>query len=211
VAGAVTFHEGAEARVLSEANSLCDIFRFAKGLPEPERSVIRNTCRQYNRAVLDQEWHDMEEDKGSPQAWKSYYALWDQVLAVANNNQQGSNIQQSLMTAVENLGESRRSRITMMKHQLPLLVWVVVLTGSSMLIGLMYLLVGDKKTIHAILVAITTIVLCLNVLLLDVYSQPFRGAMKIKAEAFEVNEEMFKQGDIPPTHQEIFGPAGAKP
>ncbi|MBS2007700.1 MAG: DUF4239 domain-containing protein [Cyanobacteria bacterium SZAS TMP-1] len=209
VAGAVTFHENAEARVLLEANSLCDVFRFARGLPDPERSVIRNTCRTYNQAVLDSEWQQLDKTKGSPQAWTSYFKLWEEILAVPNTTQQGSNIQTSLMNAVQNLGESRRTRITMMKHELPPLVWVVVLTGSAILIGLMYLLMGEKNVIHSILIAIVTGVLCLNTLLLYVYSRPFNGAMKVRPDAFLVNQDMFKQSDTPATYDEIFGKARA--
>jgi len=206
VAGAVTFHEDAETKVLLEANALCDVFRFARGLPEPERGVIRTTCRAYNQAVLDSEWQQMDKDQGSPIAWKAYYELWQEVLAVKNNSSKESNIQTSLMSAVQNLGESRRTRITMMKHELPVLVWVVVLTGSAILIGLMYLLAGEKKVIHAILIAIVTSVLCLNTMLLYVYSRPFNGALKVKPDAFVVNQEMFKQPDTPATYEEIFAP-----
>jgi len=206
VAGAVTFHETAESRVLLEANSLCDIFRFARGLPEPERSVMRNTCRRYNQAVIDSEWQRMEKDEGSPQAWKSYYELWEQALAVTNHAQSDSSIHSSLLSAVENLGECRRTRITMMKHELPVLVWITVLAGSAILIGLMYLLMGEKKVIHSILIAIVTSVLCLNVLLLYVYSRPFSGALKVQPEAFLVNQEMFKQPDTPASYEQIFAP-----
>jgi hypothetical protein len=64
--------------------------------------------------------------------------------------------------------------------------------------------VGEKKAIHAILILITTAVLCLNVILLDVYSRPFCGPMMIRSEAFQVNDDMFKQGDVPPTHDQVF-------
>jgi len=204
VAGAVSFHEAAEARVLVEANSLCDIFRFAKGLPDPQRSVIRKTCRDYNKTVLTDEWTDLDANQACPNAWRIYYLLWDEVLALPNGTQTESNIQSCLMTAIETLGESRRSRVTMMKHHLPVLVWLVVIAGSAILTCLMYLLVGDKKVIHSILIATVTGVLCLNALLLYVYSQPFRGAMKVKPQAFEVNQEMFEQNDQQASYQQVF-------
>jgi hypothetical protein len=208
VAGAITFHQNAEGRALSEGIALCDIFRFAKGLDEPERSVIRNTCRRYNKVVLEDEWSKMEGSQASPEASRAYLDLWDEVLAMSAGGEKQSAIQSNLMTSVQALGECRRARFTMMKHQLPLLDWIVVLAGAAIQIGLMYLLIGEKKLIHSILIALVTSVLCLNVLLLFVYSRPFSGAMKISADAFQFNKEMFTQSDAPPSYVEVFGRPG---
>src|SRR3954452_12657038 len=49
----------ARTHVDEEANELLDLFRTAKGLPEPKRGEIQGHVAAYIDAVLDSEWQAM--------------------------------------------------------------------------------------------------------------------------------------------------------
>lgn len=200
VAGTVNNYQQAQQKVEQEAICLGNVFRVARGLPAGMRKRIRDTCRVYTSAVVQLEWPLMEERKTSSKAWQLYYDLWDESLSFEPAGQRESNIHAALLQAVQSLGECRRSRVVYMNNTISAALWLVVASGSLIIILFTYAFVAEGALIQSLMTGLVSLSLGLNIFLLMVYSDPFVGGLKIKPEGFLVNMDLFRQPDVPPRY-----------
>jgi len=56
VASAMTRYDAARINIQAEAGAVGDMFRLARGLPEPTKQKLMNDCLQYTKLVIDEEW-----------------------------------------------------------------------------------------------------------------------------------------------------------
>src|SRR5262249_12615511 len=160
--------------------------RFAKGLQSAPRYDLRNTCRTYCKVVSVEEWPEMERKADCPHAWQLYYELWDQCLSVTPADQRESNIHQALLTSMQGLGESRRSRIAILRRTIPPVLWLVMISGCIIIIVFTYFFVIDSLILHAVMTGMVAVSLYLIVFLLTLYDNPFAGGLELKPIPFEV-------------------------
>lgn len=199
VVGAMNrFHEAREG-VNKEANDVASIFRVARGLPTPERYIIRDTCRDYCQVVVDDEWPLMEQGKTSGRAWAVYQQLWDECLSFIPADDRQSNLHDSIMSSMKDLGESRRTRVAALNYWCPTILWIVVLMGCVSIVLFTYLLCGRGLFVQCVNTGLIAFGLSLNLVLLHVFSRPFTGLAKLAPRDFQVNLVLFKQADeMPP-------------
>jgi ABC-type multidrug transport system fused ATPase/permease subunit len=202
VVGTMNGYEDARSKVNLEAQYLADVFRFAKGLPPGPRHDLRNTCRAYCRAVSEEEWPRMELKQDCPHAWQLYYRLWDESLSVSPVDQRESNIHQALLTSMQGLGESRRSRIAILRRNLPPVLWLVAISGCTIIIIFIYFFVVESIVLHSVMTGLVAISLYLIVFLLTLYDNPFSGELKLSPIPFEVNDKLFEIPDDPVSYLE---------
>lgn len=197
VAGAMDDFANTRDVVEQEANRLADIYALARGVPEPSQHEIQEACRDYCKAMIDEEWKAMEKRHNSPTMWIASRRIWDGVLAFSPDDDRETDIHESLLTAVTELGENRRSRIVAMREKYSPALWIVVFGGSIILIGCTYMFFIKNSRFQALMVALVALSLYLNVSLLWIYSNPFIGDLKITPAAFELDQQIFAHHDVP--------------
>jgi hypothetical protein len=197
VVGTMNSYEEARSKVNQEAQSLADVFRFAKGLQSGPRIDLRNTCRAYCQVVSEEEWPDMEKREDCPRAWQLYYQLWDQCLSVNPIDQRESNIHQALLNSMQSLGENRRSRIAMLRRSILPVLWLVMISGCTIIIVFTYFFVIDSMVLHSVMTGMVALSLYLIIFLLVLYDNPFSGGLKLRPVPFEVNSKLFQIPDDP--------------
>lgn len=195
ISAAMNYYQITIEVVEREANCLCDIYALAKGLEQPYQDKLANLCKKYNSIVLDHEWGQMQFRQSNQEAWKIYRQLSQEVLAYNPHSDRENNIHANLMSSMQGLGECRRSRIAIMQHHSPTELWIVVIGGAAIVVYNMFFLVGKAWRVQGLLIVMVTVSICLNISLLAVYSFPFQGELKIRPEAFRLNQEMFKEGN----------------
>ena len=200
VVGTMNGYEDARTKVNQEAQYLADVFRFAKGLQDLPRHELRNTCRAYCKTVSEEEWPDMEKNQNCPHAWQLYYQLWDECLSVTPADQRESNIQQAMLGSMQGLGESRRSRIAILRRSIPPVLWLVMIGGCLIVIIFTYFFVIESVVLHSVMTGMVAISLYLIIFLLTLYDNPFAGYLKLTPIPFEVNQKLFDIPDDPVTY-----------
>jgi hypothetical protein len=200
VVGTMNDYEDARSKINSEAQYLADVFRFAKGLQSAPRHDLRNTCRDYCKVVSNEEWPEMEQKRDCPHAWQVYYQLWDESLSITPADQRESNIHQALLTSMQGLGEARRSRIALLRHGIPPILWLVMISGCVIIIIFTYFFVIDSIVLHAVMTGMVATSLYLIVFLLTLYDHPFSGGLELEPIPFEVNQKLFDIPDDPVTY-----------
>jgi len=191
VANAMTRFEEARLNVQEEAGATGDIFRLSQSLPPPTNTEIMSDCVKYFDIVCDQEFKLMEDGKLSDQCWDIYADLWQHCTAYEPKTQGQSNLHQGLVAAMTKLGECRRARSAQITYRLPTVLWVVVISGAVSIIIFTLFFGVDSLVLQLAMTSIVTLILVLNVYLLDAFDSPFSGNVKVSPLPFEVNRTIF--------------------
>jgi hypothetical protein len=191
VANAMTRFEEARNNVQQEAGAVGDIFRLAAAVPAPDGPKLKSECLRYSEIVLGEEWKLMEQQKMCDAAWNVYGDMWQQCIRYEPKTQGQSNVHQSLLTAITQLGECRRARFAQLTYRLPHSLWLVVCVGAMATVFFTYMFGVEKLAIQLTMTSIVTMVLSLNMFLLISFDDPFSGDVRISSAPFERNATIF--------------------
>lgn len=184
VAGAMEKYHDAQMHGEQEASNVASVFRIARGLSDIDRPRIRQLCREYVDEVVDTEWPKMRRGEEINHGWQSYQKLWEAAVAVVPENDRQNDLEQGLVSAMQNLGEHRRARILLAQKNMPTALWVVVGFGAMITLALSYIFASQFPKVQAFMTALVATALALNVWLLAAYSQPYSGELKIEPSMF---------------------------
>ena len=127
----------------------------------------------------------MEQEKSSPRAWD----LLDDIRASLQNFQPSNPQEQVLyeqsLERMRDLADARRDRLLEAEQGLPVILWVVLITGGIVVVGFMYLFGMDSTVIHLLMVASLALIIALVLFTVASLNYPFRGDITIKPEALE--------------------------
>lgn len=177
----------ARSTTQQEAAALGDVFVLSAGLPAENRERIRNLCVQYAEQVIKIEWPKLANKETSAEARATYTRLADECSTYNPVTQGQSNVQQSILPAIVNLGDCRRLRVEALNNSLAPTLWVVLLIGGAATILFTYFFGAGNLKIQMLMVAIVSVVICLNIFLLVAYDDPFAGDVMVYPTAFETD------------------------
>jgi len=168
-----------------EASSLAEVFWIASRLPESEGHHIQELARSYARVVVDEEWPLMVQEKSSPRAWD----LLDDIRFSLQNFNPSTPQEQVLyeqgLERMHDLADARRDRLLEAEHGLPVILWVVLITGGTIVVGFTYLFGLDSTTIHLLMVGSLALVIALVLFTVAALNFPFKGDITIHPDAME--------------------------
>jgi len=192
VASAMQRYDAARANIQAEAGAVGDIFRLARGLPEPAKTKLLNDCLKYTKIVIDEEWKLMEERKTSNAAWNAYGDIWLDGTQFEPKTQKEANIHQIILEVLTRLGDGRRTRAAQLTYALPIPLWIVIFVGATAIICFTLFFDIDNLKFQIAMESIVVIVLSLNIYLLSAFDDPFSGDVCLSSAPFEVNRTMFQ-------------------
>jgi hypothetical protein len=170
----------------TEANSLVAVYWASDSLPEPARGQIQDLAKNYARTVIDQEWSKMSEGEPVPgTGWTILDRLRAAIDAAPADGDWQSERKTEAAGQLWNIYQARQARLTAAGSEgVSTVVWLALIVGSIMSIGLTYLLDVPKLTTHLILVS--TLAAAIALLLFAIYQlqNPFSGGAKISPDAF---------------------------
>jgi len=190
----------ANSNVVNEANTLGEVFRDARGLPETDRVRIRRLCRNYLDAVVTDEWEKFSHGETSDKAPEIMNELWEASMSVEPNNIREQVIYESYMDAVNRLASYRRMRLGTSEPGIEPYFWSIIAVGASAIVWLTFMFAPESKSFHAALLACLVVPLILNIYLLSEYTHPFTpGLVAVKPTMFEtVRTRIFINKDDAP-------------
>jgi len=191
----------AQTNLTNEANTLGEVFRDARGLPEVDRLRIRKLCRQYADAVIQDEWPRISMGQASRKAQEIMNELWHASLSVQPKDAREQVVYQSYFNAMNEFGAYRRVRVATIPTGLATHLWVIIAIGGSSIITLTFLFGPDSKAFHIALLSCLLVPMTLNILLLAEYSLPFSGLIQVRPVMFEeLKAKIFTSDDGPPKY-----------
>ena len=177
--------EAAKHTADDEASSLAEIFWIADRLPDPTGQNVQEQARSYARVVVDEEWALMEQEKSSPRAWDLLDDIRASLQDFQPSNPQEQVLYEQSLERMHDLADARRDRLLEAEQGLPVILWVVLITGGIVVVGFMYLFGMDSTVIHLLMVASLALIIALVLFTVASLNYPFRGDITIKPEAME--------------------------
>ncbi len=192
VADAMQRFELARQTVELEASSLANIYRMADGLPDANRARVQNLCLVYSDEVV-KAWPLLAKKQISNTTWDTYRKLWKEVTLYEPVTARQCGTQQAMLPCMASLGDSRRMRVDALHNGMSPVLWGILIVGGVATIVFTYFFSSSNLKEQMVMVAIVSLVICLNIFLLACYDDPFCGDVMISPTAFETQSRLFRE------------------
>lgn len=203
VVDAMTDMSDLRAVIEREANAVADVHILSRGMPEPEKSKIRELTVTYVDAVIDDEWNAMKHGKVSIKAIASMNQLWDTVIDCKPGSDDQRDIRQMSLDRISELGDNRRERLITSAHGVSAELWTVLMIGGLLTLGFSYFLGLPSFLGQAMMTIVIASTLALNVYLVFLFGYPFSGAYCLEPDGFVVDRVIFKMKQEGMDHENL--------
>jgi hypothetical protein len=197
VVDALSHREQAQIMESTEANALATIMHLSKTLPRDQRRTILRSELNYCDAVIDREWGMMNKGTAPERdTVNAFDAIWDKVTACDPQTNKETNVHSCMLTALTELGNSRRFRIVTCNNGLPVLLWLILVVGGFFTIAFTFFLGAEKWKLQLFLTSIVSFMLSLNVLVVYFYSSPYKGDMRVEPTALKHVRDVLRSSPL---------------
>jgi hypothetical protein len=183
-------------KVTEEASLANNLFRDAQGFPDAMRGDLQKLYREYVGKVYCGEWKKLrsgEEVATNPESRATVGALMDRISMYKPQDAGEANIHRETLQVFNHLLSMRRARLLSADtHLLPVL-WVVVLVGGFITIGLTLLVRVPHKWLNVLLNGTYAFVVSLMIFCIFSLDHPFWGKISVDPEPFKYVAESMDQ------------------
>jgi hypothetical protein len=185
-------HSDVEKAVAGEASSLAALYRDISAYPEPARTDLKNTIREYTRSTIEDAW-PLQRKGIDP--WKVNRAapIYATLAAFEPQTKGQEALHNAALRQFNEFFEDRRLRVYSVTSGIPPLMWYTVAAGALLnmvLIWLFDLKLGTHLLLGGIISFFTGTMISLIVLM----DNPFRGEVGVSPQAFElIYTQMMKE------------------
>jgi hypothetical protein len=183
--GAWESFKDVETKVATEAATLSTFYQDVSYLPEPSRSMLQTSVRNYTRFVIDHAWGLQQEgiapSGGTLLSGKIADILYSvQIVTAADEIKFAEALKQ-----FDELEKARRLRLLSVQDGLPESLWVIILLGTFLNITLTWLLVIKNKWLDITVNLMVSLLLGSFLFFVVAMDNPFRGKLSVSAEPYE--------------------------
>ncbi|HEY2532257.1 MAG TPA: DUF4239 domain-containing protein [Xanthobacteraceae bacterium] len=165
-----------------EASSLSALYRDISAYPQPIRSHLQETLREYTRFTIGEGWEQQRRGVAPLRGSKLITSVLQILLAFNPGTEREKLIEQEALRQYNNKIELGRARLSSVTTGLPPVLWWVVGFGALMNIVLIWM--QDMEIhVHLILGAILASILGAVIFLIAELDHPFRGEVSIGPES----------------------------
>ncbi len=174
--------------VQHETSSIASLYMDTQGLKEPLKTQVQTDIKHYLSQVINVEWPQMSNGKEVSK---------DGALILANIFMTHYNISNSSESAAisdmysvsRNLYDARQQRIQLSYASLSNEVWVVILVGTGLLLGVSYLF-GVNFYLHVFIMITAALMTSSIIFLLISLDKPFQGEFIVGPQMFQAVEKV---------------------
>jgi hypothetical protein len=184
-----------ETRVGEEAAAVGALYRDVSSLPDPNRTELQADLRRYVRQVIDVAWPQQrrgivpEDDGVTLSTLQAHLSRFEP----ATEGQKV--IYAEVYRGFNTIAQMRGRRLQSVGEGLSGPLWTIVLAGAFLSIAMTWFFDMRSQSMHFWMTVMFSGLLGLLIFLLAALDHPFRGAISVGPEAFEmVYEQLMKPG-----------------
>lgn len=177
--------QSARLHTEQEANSLVNVYRFARELPEESRKEIQRLAREYAQAMVTVEWTAMEHEGSSPAGHAIIKDLWHAVASVQPHTATEQEVMDHSLSELTVMTEHRRVRLLQSRKKLPPILWAVLIVGAIVTVGSTCLFGIEDFKLHIVQVFEISFLVSLMLVAIASIDRPFQGQVRVSPEAFQ--------------------------
>ena len=177
-------YNGAQELSRHEANLIGNIYEASRGLADPIGSSIRDDLSTYLAKIIYVEWPAQIAGRSIAPAEPLLIDLSRRTLASRQATTADSNVQSYIIGASSALSSLRRDRRLATHGTVPNLVWLVLVSGGTLLVCFSFLLGAPTLALHMVMTAALVTSGVLVLLLIIDLSSPFQGSVTISPDPY---------------------------
>jgi hypothetical protein len=182
----VDTHGDVAHSVSHEASRVAALYRDVSGYPEPARTKLQGTIRNYVRHVIDKAWPLQEHDIPPREDVDKLGQIQAALLAFEPATDREKILHAEALRAYNTLVEARRERIDAALDRLPGVLWAVILIGAGVSIFASYFFQMDDEGLHGLFVSLLGLLVGLIIFMTFAMNHPYRGQLGVSAEPYEL-------------------------
>ena len=175
----------AQRGIEEESSDLLTLMHLAQEFPKDLKSSIEEEITDYTILIINQDWPDMQNNKGRLNTWGNLTRLQNIYLKMEPKTKRDDFFYTESLKYLEDLRQSRQKRIFTVNENRPWILWLVIsIMGTSIvcvsfLFGMRYL--WSQIALTSCLAAMITTIILVTIVL----STPFTGRFALKPHDFE--------------------------
>jgi hypothetical protein len=171
----------------SEANALANVYRLARGVPEPAGNTIRHHITDYAHAVLTKEWPRMASSGESDrQTGAIAREIANEVVNLRPAAGAQTNLQAAMLAALGQFLDDRRSRLTYLEPRIPGILWGVLIFGGVVLLAITFLIGLKNRLAQLIMTGALAAMIAISIVTIFDLEAPLEGANHVNPTAWEI-------------------------
>jgi hypothetical protein len=185
----------AKDNVAEEASTLTTLYRQTNGLPDAEQRLLRHELRTYTLAVVNDEWPIQAVTGGA--AATARKALGDiyRAYRTMDPHVAASPIGVEFLTTMRTVAADRNRRTLQASESLPAVLWVGLLVGGFVVIGMTFVLHTEAAWPHYLFAALIAALIGTLLFITLVLHRPFSGPLAIKPDSFQHSLDVYDSVD----------------
>ena len=182
-------YNGARTAVALEAGAVAVLYRDVSGYPEPQRGALQADLREYTRYEIDVAW---AHRKGiiSPGGMELLWRFQDKLQAFEPRTEGQKALHLETLRAYNDLIEKRSLRLDSITSHLPRPLWRFVIVGAVLSFAVSWFFQPKDLAMHLWMTAFFAVLLGLEIHLLFLMDNPYRGSIGVSPQAFQVVYDM---------------------
>ena len=195
VVGTWQTYTDVDTKVDEEASAVAALYRDVSSFPDPKRAELQADLRQYTRQLIDVGWPLQQRGIAPQNTASAVNALQTQLGSFEPSTEGQKTLHAEAYREFDRIVELRRTRLRSVAAGLPAPLWYVLLVGAFFNIAVSWFFHMRSQSMHFWMTVMLSGLLGLLIFLLAALDHPFRGAISVGPEAFEmVYEQLMKPG-----------------
>jgi hypothetical protein len=172
--------------VSGEATAIGVLYRDVSTYPEPRRSLLQDTLKDYTRYVIDEAWPKQRQGI-VPVDGVSRMNRLQALLSDFEPVSEGQKLMHGVaLSSFNRLIEARRLRLDAVHTGVPVIMWGVIIIGACIsLTTSFFFKVGDVR-LHYTLVGLLAAFIGLVMFMVLALDRPFRGDLGLSPEPYQL-------------------------
>jgi hypothetical protein len=183
----------ADNKSTMEAAAIEGLYRDFSGYPEPARTELRTSLKDYTKNVIEVAW-PMQRQGLTPKGGTELMTAVQKILYPFEPQTQSQiAIHREALHQYNQLAERRRLRVLSATSGLPGTTWWVVIIGAAASILLTWLFSVENVRRHIFLTGLYSGLIGLLIFLIAALDNPYRGEFSVGPDAFELVLDRFSK------------------
>jgi hypothetical protein len=190
----VTYQNLSDSQKLvdTEATAIAALYRDFQSYPEPERSQLSASLKEYTRYVIEEAWPLQRQGTVPKGGVTRTDSIQKPLLAFEPKTRGQEALHTETLRQFNAFVVARRARLGAVQNAIPSILWWTMASGSLVLMSLMWLFDASRKAL-LVLSGIAAFALGSMTGLIALMDHPFRGELSVSSEPYRLVFESLMQ------------------
>lgn len=194
----------AEVNCEAEANALVNVYQLAAGLPDEQRTKLRQSARTYADVVVQQDWPAMlAAYDGHLKSHDVNVEMWQVLMSVKAVSPTEDTAEDHAISELSDMTGRRRIRQLQSVSRLPGVLWFVLVAGGVATIMSSCMFGAANGWLHIFQVAMLSLLISMVLVAIADIDRPYQGGVHVKNTPFRraqasMAEDAARQADMSP-------------